>query len=90
MKTLHDARSQALRDRLRAAREAAGLTQADLAHSLGKPQSYVSKYEIGERRLDVIEYAEICAALGIDSVSLLADVLTVENPAADSLDAFRP
>lgn len=41
--------------RLRAAREAAGLTQADVARLLGKPQSFVSKSESGERRVDPVE-----------------------------------
>lgn len=40
-------------------------TQVDLASSLGKPQSYVSKYESGERRLDVIEFMLICKALSV-------------------------
>lgn len=42
-----------------------GLTQADLAFRLGHPQSYVSKYETGERRLDFVETALLCEALGI-------------------------
>lgn len=90
LKTLHDARSQALRNRLRATRDAAGLTQSDLAHRLGKPQSYVSKFEIGERRLDVIEYAEICAALGLDPACLLADVLRAGTATATVADPFTP
>ena len=44
-----------LAQRLREAREAVGLTQADAAEAVGKPQSYISKVELGERRLDVIE-----------------------------------
>lgn len=41
------------------------LTQAQVALSLGKPQSYVSKYESGERRLEVIEFMLICKALSV-------------------------
>ena len=41
------------------------LTQKELADRLGFPQSYVSKYETAERRLDFVETANICAALGI-------------------------
>lgn len=48
-------------ERLRAAREAAGLTQVEVARRLGRPQSYVSKSESGERRLDVVELAEFAA-----------------------------
>ena len=43
----------------------AGLTQVELSQALGRPQSYVSKYETGERKLDYVEIAEICEALGI-------------------------
>jgi len=50
---------------LRQVRQDAGLTQAKLAGLLGKPQSFVSKYESGERRLDVLELREICVAAGI-------------------------
>lgn len=54
-----------------AARKRAGLSQEELARRLGKPQSYVSKYENGERRLDVVEVAEIAEAMGIDALDLL-------------------
>ncbi len=49
---------------LRQMRLDAGLRQADLARKVGRPQSFVSKYESGERRIDVLELREICAALG--------------------------
>lgn len=49
---------KAFLDRLRAAREAAGLRQEQVARSLGKPQSFVSKCESGERRVDFIELLE--------------------------------
>lgn len=42
------------------------ITQVVLAEKLRKPQSYVSKYENGERRLDVIEFLEIADCIGID------------------------
>ncbi len=50
---------------LRSIRREAGLRQSDLAERLRRPQSYVSKYESGERRLDLIELVEICQAIGI-------------------------
>jgi transcriptional regulator with XRE-family HTH domain len=50
---------------LRQARLAAGLRQEDLAEYLGRPQSFVSKYERGERRLDLVELRQICQAVGI-------------------------
>lgn len=45
---------------LRNVRKAAGLTQAQLAEKLDKPQSYVSKYESGERNLDFVEVLAVC------------------------------
>lgn len=42
-----------------------GLRQADLARKLGEPQSFVSRYESGDRRLDVLELRQICGVLGV-------------------------
>lgn len=53
------------------ARKDAGFTQIQLAQKLEKPQSYVSKYETGERRLDVIEFVEIACALGTSAEAIL-------------------
>jgi transcriptional regulator with XRE-family HTH domain len=50
---------------LRQVREEKGLRQADVANALGCPQSVVSKYESGERRVDLIELRGICIALGL-------------------------
>jgi transcriptional regulator with XRE-family HTH domain len=57
------------------ARKSAKLTQAELAGRLGKPQSYVSKVESGERRLDVVELTALAEALGTDPAGLLAAFL---------------
>ncbi len=46
--------------KLRAQKE---VTQLQLAELLGRPQSFVSKYESGERRLDVLEFIQVCNAL---------------------------
>jgi transcriptional regulator with XRE-family HTH domain len=54
-----------------AARHKAGIRQQALAKKLGKPQSFVAKYEGGERRLDVIEFVTIANALGADPVKLI-------------------
>ena len=51
---------------LRREREKAGLTQIDVAECLQQTQSFVSKCERGERRLDIIEVREFCRAIGID------------------------
>ena len=51
---------------LRDVRKEAGLTQFELAEMLGKPQRYVSKYESGERRVDLPEIEIICQAVGVE------------------------
>ena len=66
--------------RLRTARKAKGFTQGDLAGLLHKPQSYVSKIETCERRIDVIEAARWCVVLGIT----LGDVLPAHLTVADN------
>lgn len=61
--------------RLREAREAAGLSQTSLALALGRNQQWVSLMESGSRRLDVIEFAEVCLALGTDPTAILASTM---------------
>ena len=60
------------------ARQAAGLSQVDLARRLGRPQSYVSKFESGERRLDVVEFIEVAEALGRPAVDILGALVSVD------------
>jgi transcriptional regulator with XRE-family HTH domain len=74
-KTLHTERHRKLRELLIAQRKAAGLTQTVLAERLGKPPSYVAKYELGDRRLDVLEYLDIAAAIGFDPSEPLRSLL---------------
>ncbi|MEH1894860.1 MAG: helix-turn-helix transcriptional regulator [Nostoc sp.] len=57
------------------ARKAANLTQAELAAKLELPQSYVSKYERGERRLDVIEFLQVAQVLEIDPLAFIEELL---------------
>ena len=59
------------------AREAAGLTQVQLALRLRRPQSFVSKIESGERRIDVIELLEIADEVGADVCNLIRSLLAV-------------
>lgn len=56
------------------ARQRAGLTQQALAAQLSKPQSFIAKYENGERRIDVVEFIAICRAIPADTASILAKV----------------
>lgn len=55
------------------ARNREGITQVEAALKLGKPQSYVSKYERGERRLDFVEFMEVAWVLGLDVSKFLRD-----------------
>lgn len=71
MKTIHNTRYQALLTLLLEARVEAGLTQKELATKLGRPQSFVSKTENAERRLDVIEFMDVCRGLDADPHELL-------------------
>lgn len=50
---------------LRQVRVEANLTQGQVAKSIGQSQSYVSKYESGEQRLDLIELEAVCSAVGV-------------------------
>ncbi len=67
VKALFTSKYELFRERLILAREQSGLTQVELAAKLDKPQSFVSKYERGERRLDVLEFIDITNALGVDA-----------------------
>jgi len=58
------------------ARKKNGLTQMQVAAELGTPQSYVSKYESGERRLDVVEFIAVATALGEDPLELLRQIMS--------------
>jgi transcriptional regulator with XRE-family HTH domain len=58
-------RRRVLLDLLRQVRLEAGLRQVDVAKKLNKPQSFVSNYESGERRLDLLELQAVCEVVGI-------------------------
>ncbi|MGD0411047.1 MAG: helix-turn-helix transcriptional regulator [Verrucomicrobiota bacterium] len=64
-KSLRSPESEKLAALLRSVRSESGLTQAEVAKRLKMPQSFVSKYESGERRVDLVELRHICKALGI-------------------------
>lgn len=57
------------------AREAAGLTQADLAARLGRPQPFISKIERGVRRVDIVEFYALARAIGEDPAALFARIV---------------
>lgn len=72
----HRPEYRALIGALKEARLEAGLTQIDVAEALKATQTFVSKVERGERRIDVIEFADFCHVIGVDPAVLLRKVLT--------------
>ena len=71
-KSISSGRQSALLNALRETREAASLRQLDVAERLNVPQSFVSKYESGERRLDLLELEQVCEACGTSLSAFLA------------------
>ena len=74
-KSVHSPGHNAFCELMTAARKKAGLTQHDVAKRLRKPQSFVAKYEGGERRIDVMEFVAIMRVIGADPVRLLRALL---------------
>ena len=66
-------RYEAMLRRLRAARKTAGLTQAEVAAKFGRRQPWLSNIETGERRLDVVELADLAKLYGVTVSELLGD-----------------
>ena len=74
MKSVFTAEYEAFLHSLMSARKTADITQQELARRLGKPQSFVSKYERRERRLDVVEFVKIAKAIGIDPCRIVREI----------------
>ena len=74
-KSVHSEGQKAFRALMVAARKSAGLTQQELGKRLRRPQSFVAKYEKGERRIDVIEFVAIARAIGTDPARLFKRLL---------------
>jgi transcriptional regulator with XRE-family HTH domain len=68
-------RRDLVRQALREARLRSNLRQADVAASLGKPQSYVAKVERGERRIDLVEFLNLCKVLKLNPQRLISKLL---------------
>jgi len=73
-KSIYTKQHQRLCDLLVQARTDADLTQVQVAKRLGRPQSFVSKYENGERRLDVVEFLAVAKALELDPAEVLDEL----------------
>ena len=78
-KAIHGSEQRILCELLRRYREEAGLRQVDIAARLAEPQSFVSKYESGERRLDLIELRQVCRALGVSLSAFVQDFATAAD-----------
>ena len=78
-KASFSARYDRFRAMLADARKTAGLTQSALAIRLRKPQSFVSKYENGERRLDVVEFLDVAAAIGVEPSAFIRKLSRVSD-----------
>ena len=63
--TKRNQQREKLQNLLKKIRQEKGILQVDLAEKLGVPQSFVSKYESGDRRLDILELRQVCKAIGI-------------------------
>jgi transcriptional regulator with XRE-family HTH domain len=83
-KSVHSPDQAAFCELLVGARKAAGLTQHALAVRLKKPQSFVAKYEGGERRIDVVEFVAIARALDADPIKLMAAFVRRKSKIGDN------
>lgn len=73
-KSVHTRKYRKFIEQLVTARKAARFTQQKLADRLGRPQSFVAKYENSERRLDVVEFLEIARILKIDPHQIIREI----------------
>jgi len=74
-KSIYSKRYRQFLDLLIQARKEADLTQVEVASRLDRPQSFVSKYENGERRLDVVEFLDVAKAIDFDAVKLMRKLI---------------
>lgn len=78
-KSPHSVAATALRELLSNKRRSKHLHQMDVANALQRPQSFVSKYENGERKIDVIDFIQICRSMNLDPASILNEYLEIIN-----------
>jgi len=75
LRSIRSLAQRALVTAFRDARKQAGLSQQEVAKRLRRPQSFVSAYESGDRKIDVLEFIRIAKALGVDACELLRRVM---------------
>jgi len=78
-KSAHSPEHRLLIQLLVDARQAAGLTQQECAARLDVQQSFVARYESGQRRIDLIELLQIAKALGVDSINLVRRIQSLDS-----------
>jgi len=79
-KSVHSEGQSVFSELMISARKNAQLTQQELAKRLHKPQSFVAKYEGGERRIDVVEFLTVCWAMGVDPAKILKALAKAIGP----------
>ncbi len=89
-KTLRSSEQVLFLELLRRARKDAGLTQQTLAEKLRRPQSFVAKYENGERRIDVIEFVALARALDVAPVTLFRRFVEAMGSGKEITSARKP
>lgn len=70
-KSIFTDRYNRFRELIVEARKKAGLSQWEVAVKLNRPQSFVSKYERGERRIDIVEFLEVAKAIGVNPLQII-------------------
>src|SRR3954471_24635864 len=88
-KPIHTAAQDRFLAVLKSARKSAELTQAELAGRLKKPQSFIAKYENGERRLDVLEFVAVCRVIEADAAEIVRELASKPMPRRRSRKSGR-
>jgi transcriptional regulator with XRE-family HTH domain len=78
VQTIRGKRHKYLIKAMIAAREKAGIKQADLARHFRQYQSWAARLESGERRIDVVEFLALADAIGFDPIEMLKEIMAVE------------
>ena len=78
MQTIRGKRHKYLIKAMIAAREKAGIKQADLARHFKQYQSWAARLESGERRVDVCEFLALAEAIGFDPIEMLKEIMAIE------------
>lgn len=89
MKSIYSQSYRTLLARITQARKEAGISQAGLAERLGRPQSFVSKLESGERRIDVIEFLQVAHLIGFDPCALIQDLRLTQTQKTKKISKKR-